>query len=81
MERNRFFLRIGATFDGWYSAPSEVHGATTAEDLHFSSVVRLNFAAYLPVHRVLRHEGWTRGMQLRLEVSNVTDHRPHVRTS
>ena len=70
---------FGATFDGWYSAPSEVRGATPADDLSFSSVLRLNFAAYMPVHRVLEHEQWTRGMQLRLDVRNVTDHRQRVR--
>ena len=70
---------FGATFDGWCSAPSRVRGATPAEDLRFSSVVRLNFAAYMPVHRLLEREKWTRGMQLRLEVSNVIDHRQEVR--
>lgn len=70
---------FGATFDGWYSAASPVRGATPDEDLRFSSVLRLNFAAYLPVHRLFRKEEWTRGMQLRLDVSNLTDHRQRVR--
>ena len=69
---------FGVTFDGWYSGPSDVRGAVPADDLRFSSVLRLNFAAYMPVHRVFRDEAWTKGMQLRLDVSNLTDHRQRV---
>ena len=56
-----------------------VRSAVPAEDLHFSSVLRFNLAAYMPVHRLLKHEAWTRGMQLRLDGSNVTDCRQQVR--
>ena len=66
----------GAQLDGWYSRPSRVRGT---EDLRFSSVFRLNLAAYVPVHDLLRDQDWTRRMQLRLEVSNLTDHRQTVR--
>ena len=66
-------------FDGWYSGPTTVHGATREEDLRFSEVFRLNVRASIPVHRLLREQAWTRGMQLTLEASNVTDHRQRVR--
>lgn len=62
--------------DGWYSAPSRVRGA---ENLRFSSVFRLNFAAFVPIHRLFPDQAWTKGIQLRLDVSNLTDHRQRIR--
>ena len=69
---------FGATFDGWYGGPTRVDGVTPADDLHFSSVFRLNLAVYAPVHRLFQQVAWTKGMQLRLDVSNATDHRQRV---
>jgi hypothetical protein len=56
---------FGATFDGWYSGPSDVRGAVPAEDLHFSPVFRLNVSVYGPVHRLLPKAEWSRTTSIR----------------
>jgi len=72
------YLGNGMSFDGWYGGASRVRGATPATDLHFSSIFKLNAAAYVSVHHFLPHQQWTSHMQLRLEASNLTAGRTRV---
>ena len=45
----------------------------------FSPIFKLNLGGYISVHHFLQHQQWTRKMQLRLDISNVTDARTRVR--
>ncbi|MDB5693871.1 MAG: hypothetical protein JWO81_2934 [Alphaproteobacteria bacterium] len=69
----------GATFNGWYGAGRRVRGAVPAADLRFLSLFKLNIGGYLPLHSLLQREDWTRKLQLRLDVENITDARQQVR--
>lgn len=62
----------------WASAPSRVRNDDPASDLRFGGVFRLNLGVYMPVHRLLPHGEWTRKLQLRLDLTNVTDDRQRV---
>lgn len=70
---------FGATFNAWYGGPRRVRGAVPAADLHFLPLFKLVIGAYLPVQALLPHERWTRKLQLRLDVDNVTNGRQQVR--
>jgi len=48
-------------------------------DLYISPLFKLNVGLFISVHHFLPKEGWTRHAQLRLDVSNITDAREHVR--
>ena len=54
-------------------------GPTPESTLHFSPVFKINASAFISVHHFLRKQDWTRKLQLKLEVSNLTDSRPKVR--
>ncbi len=68
----------GASFDFWYGGPTHVRSTDPASDLRFSSIFKLNVAAFLSVHQLLPHTEWTSHMQLRLEVQNLGDAHQHV---
>ncbi len=69
----------GATFNAWYGGARRVQGAVPAADLRFLPLFKLAIGAYLPFHSLLQRANWTRKMQLRLDVENITDARQQVR--
>ncbi|MEO9131019.1 MAG: hypothetical protein ABI240_07405, partial [Sphingomonas sp.] len=69
----------GATFDFWYGGGNRVRSAIPASDLRFSPIFKLNMSAYVAVHGLLKTEEWTRKLQLKVEVSNLTDAHQRVR--
>ena len=73
------YLGNGMAFDCWYSGPNHVSSDDPSADLRFGPVFRLNMNAFIAVHHFLKHQDWTRKMQLKLEVSNLTDDRQIVR--
>jgi hypothetical protein len=73
------YLGNGMTFDAWYGGGNRVRSDNPASDLRFSPIFRLNMAGYISVHHFLSHEEWTRHLQLRIDVSNVTDSHQRVR--
>ncbi|HEX8446105.1 MAG TPA: hypothetical protein VF649_05770 [Sphingomonas sp.] len=72
-------LGNGLTFDAWYSAASRVRSASPVADLRFAPILKLNMGATLSIHHFTPHVAWTRKLQLKLDVSNVTDARQRVR--
>lgn len=66
----------GMQLNAWYSAPNRVR---TTEDLRFSSILRINLTANLPVNDLLKVQKWAKGLQLRLDVNNLLDDRQQVR--
>ncbi|MEI9928678.1 MAG: TonB-dependent receptor [Sphingomonas sp.] len=66
-------LGNGASFDFWYGGPTRVRAPDPASDLRFSSIFKLNIAAFVSIHQLLPHTEWTRHLQLRLEVQNLGD--------
>ena len=73
------YLGHGATFDCWYGGGNRVRSAVPASDLRFFPIFKLNMSAYVAVHRFLKTEAWTRKLQLKVEVSNLTDAHQRVR--
>jgi hypothetical protein len=73
------YLGNGLTFDAWYGGASRVRSAIPAADLRFSPIFRLNVGGSLSIHHFLRHEAWTRHLQLKLDIGNVGDARQRVR--
>jgi iron complex outermembrane recepter protein len=73
------YLGNGANIDGWIQGRARVLGGSTASDLSFSGIFKLNVGAYISVHHFLRKQGWTRHLQLKLDVENVTDAHQDVR--
>ena len=73
------YLGNGFNVDGWYQTASRVNGPTPASTLRFAPVFKMNASAFISVHHFLRKQDWTRKLQLKLEVSNLTDSRPKVR--
>lgn len=69
----------GLQFDGWYGGGSRVRSPNPATDLRFSPMLRLNIGATISVHHFLRDQDWTKKLQLKLDVSNITDSRYRVR--
>jgi hypothetical protein len=74
-----YYQGNGLNFDGWYGGGSRVRNADPAASLRFSPIFKLNLGGYLSVHHFFSHQQWTRKMQLRLDINNVTDARPRVR--
>jgi hypothetical protein len=73
------YLGNGVSIDGWYQGSARVLTGISASDLYFSPLFKLNVGLFISVHHFLPKEGWTRHAQLRLDVSNITDAREHVR--
>jgi hypothetical protein len=73
------YLGNGFSLDGWYGGANRVRNAQPEADLRFSSIFKLNFAAFISLHHFLREEEWTSHTQVRLEIGNVTNDRPKVR--
>ena len=73
------YLGNGANIDGWFQGRARVLGGSTASDLSFSGIFKLNVGAYISVHHFLRKQEWTRHLQLKLDVENVTDAHQDVR--
>lgn len=69
----------GMSFDGWYAAANRVRGATPAADLRFSPIFRLNMSAFINLHYFLKTRQWTRKVQVKVSVSNITDGHQQVR--
>jgi hypothetical protein len=67
------------SFDCWYGGAQHVRGATPAADLHFSPIFKLNMSAFISLHYFLKAEQWTRKVQVKLSVSNITDGHQQVR--
>lgn len=74
-----YYQGFGVNFDGWYGGGSRVRSADPAGDLRFSPILKLNLGGYLPVHRLLPHTDWTKKLQFRVDINNLTDARPRVR--
>ena len=70
---------FGATFNAWYGGARRVRGAVPAADLRFLPLFKLAVGAYLPLHSLLPHQDWTRRLQLRLDIENITNGAQHVR--
>jgi len=74
-----YYQGFGVNFDGWYGGGSRVRSADPAGDLRFSPILKLNLGGYLPVHRLLPHSEWTKKLQARVDINNLTDARQRVR--
>ncbi|TFI57326.1 TonB-dependent receptor [Sphingomonas parva] len=73
------YLGNGMNFDGWFGGGSRVRSDDPEADLRFSPIFKLNVTAFVSVHHFLPREDWTRHLQLRLEVNNLTDAHQRVR--
>jgi len=73
------YLGNGMTFDCWYGGAQRVRGATPAADLHFAPIFKLNMSAFISLHHFLKTAQWTRKVQVKLSVSNITDGHQQVR--
>jgi iron complex outermembrane receptor protein len=69
----------GLSFDGWYGGRNRVRSDNPAGDLFFSPILRLNMSAYVSVDHFLKEQEWTRKMQVRVEVGNLTNAHQRVR--
>jgi hypothetical protein len=65
-------------FNGWYQARERVRGDIPAADLTFSSLFKLNVNFAISVHHFVPKEKWTRHLQVKIEIENVTNRRVHV---
>jgi hypothetical protein len=72
------WLGTGVSIGGWYQRGVRVRSDNPAADLYFSSLFKLNVGAFISVHHFLSKQEWTRHMQLRLDIDNVTNARVHV---
>lgn len=72
------YLGNGVSIDGWYQSGDRVRSDTPAADLTFSGIFKLNVGAYISVHHFLPGQDWTRHLQLKLDVQNITDAHVHV---
>jgi iron complex outermembrane receptor protein len=68
----------GISVDGWFQGSNRVRSDNPASDLYFSPIFKMNLSAYIGVHGLLQKD-WARNTQFRLEVSNLTNARQHVR--
>jgi len=68
----------GLSVDGWFQGSNRVRSDNPASDLYFSPIFKMNLSAYVGVHGLLKKD-WARNTQFRLEVSNLTNARQHVR--
>jgi iron complex outermembrane receptor protein len=67
------YLGNGASVDGWYQGSARVRSQNPASDLYFSGIFKLNMSVYVSVHHFLPKQEWSRHMQLKLAVENLTD--------
>jgi iron complex outermembrane recepter protein len=67
----------GLTFDFWLSDGSRVRSDDPGADLRFLPIFRLNLGGTIAVHGLVGQE-WTRKLQLKLDVTNVTGARQRV---
>jgi len=67
------YLGNDINIDGWYQASQRVRSDNPASDLFFSPLFKVNMSAAVSVHHFLRKQQWTRHMQVKIEVENVTD--------
>lgn len=65
-------------FNGWYQASDRVRSDVPASDLFFSPLFKLNVNVAISVHHFTPKEKWTRHLQVKIEVENVTNARVHV---
>ncbi|MEO8547722.1 MAG: hypothetical protein ABI422_05075 [Sphingomicrobium sp.] len=72
--------RIGVTWRGKSTLQSRISGVT-AETLHFSPVLAVNFRAFTDARRLLPHSAWASGTRLSLNILNATNDRQQVRDS
>ena len=75
------YLGNGLNVDGWFQGSNRVRSDNPASDLRFAPIFKLNMSAQISVHHFLRKEDWTRQMQFKVEVTNVTNARQHVRNA
>ncbi|WP_375421574.1 hypothetical protein [uncultured Sphingomonas sp.] len=73
------YLGNGGNFDFWYGGGSRVRNPDPAADLRYEPIFRLNASVFLSLHHFTPKQDWTRRVQVKLEVSNVTDARQSVR--
>ena len=73
------YLGNGFSVDGWFQTGNRVNGPTPATTLKFAPIFKMNASVFVSVHHFLPKQDWTRKLQLKLEVSNLTDGRPRVR--
>jgi hypothetical protein len=62
-------------FDGWYQGSTRVRSDIPASDLTFSPLFKLNLSFAISVHHFTPKEHWTRHLQVKIEVENVTNAR------
>jgi len=72
------YLGNGMNFDFWYNGANRVLGGTNATDLRFAPIFKLNLGVFASVHHFLPRQAWTKRLQIKLEVSNITDARQRV---
>jgi hypothetical protein len=65
-------------FNGWYQGSDRVRSDIPASDLTFSPLFKLNLSFAISVHHFTPREQWTRHLQVKIEVENVTNARVHV---
>jgi hypothetical protein len=69
----------GMNFNIWYNGGNRVDSDNPAAALRFSPIFKLNVGVFLSMHQLLPKTEWTRKVQLRFEVDNVTGVRQGVR--
>jgi len=67
------YLGNDINIDGWYQASQRVRSDNPASDLFFSPLFKVNMSAAVSVHHFLRKQEWTRHLQVKVEIENVTD--------
>lgn len=67
------YLGNDFSIDGWYQGSQRVRSGNPASDLSFSPLLKVNMSAALSVHHFLPKQKWTRHLQIKFEVENVTD--------
>ncbi|MEN2785605.1 hypothetical protein ACFOKI_11670 [Sphingomonas qilianensis] len=69
----------GGTFDFWYGGANRVRNADRAANLRFAAIFKLNMGVFVGLDRLLPKQDWARKLQLKIDISNVTDARQSVR--
>lgn len=70
---------IAMVVNGSYNAGNRVRNVDPAGDLRFSPILRFDLNFNIGVNRLLGDHPWTKKLQLRLDIGNLTDAHPHVR--
>lgn len=68
----------GVSADGWFQGSNRVRSENSASDLYFSPIFKMNLSAYIGLHGLLKKD-WAHNTQFRVEVTNLTNARQHVR--